>query len=428
MIHAIDFGTTNSLLGAVHRGQPLPLAELDPAASDPTLFRSILYFPPGDAKDPETHGLRYFGTAAIKEFLTREMEGRFLRSFKRFLPHSSFAGTQVNGRLMKLEDIVAMFLREMKSRAAHTFGQDTNAVVLGRPVKFSADPAQDALAQSRLETAAKLAGYTSIQFCPEPVAAAYEFQKTITESKIIVVCDYGGGTSDYTVIELNPDPKVAPNVLSLGGVPMAGDALDGEIMRHKISEHFGSKVAYKVPFGSNTLAMPRALMESLCTPAEVSLLKERSTYEFLKQVASWSLGPDDRRRMDQLFCLIDGQLGFDVFEVIERSKRTLSGADSTRFEYRRPGIQITEPITLQAFDEWTAEKVESILKSLDSTVKDAGLKFHEIDAVYATGGTAHVKSLHRGLVERFGRERMQTHNAFHSVASGLVLKARELAL
>lgn len=39
-------------------------------------------------------------------------------------------------------------------------------VVLGRPAVFSHDPAEDALTEKRLITAAQLAGYREVQFCP----------------------------------------------------------------------------------------------------------------------------------------------------------------------------------------------------------------------------------------------------------------------
>src|SRR6185436_17457438 len=87
------------------------------------------------------------------------------------------------------------------------------------------------------------------------------------------------------------------DVLALGGVSVAGDALDGSLMRHRIARHFGSEVTYRVPLGANTLTMPKAIREKLCSPADMTVLAHRDVLAFLRDVRAWSLGPEDRRRM-----------------------------------------------------------------------------------------------------------------------------------
>src|SRR3989344_5271568 len=117
MIYAIDFGTTNSLLGAASSGRihdPIPL---DPGAS------------------------------AIREYVKHDMEGRFIRSIKKFLPMRSFVSTQVDGRTLSLEEIIATFLGEMRRRANAHFQKDVDSVLLCRPAKFSADETEDKLAE-----------------------------------------------------------------------------------------------------------------------------------------------------------------------------------------------------------------------------------------------------------------------------------------
>jgi hypothetical chaperone protein len=125
-------------------------------------------------------------------------------------------------------------------------------------------------------------------------------------------------------------------------VSIAGDALDGALMRHHVAEHFGSRVTYKVPLGANVLTMPRSLMEKLCSPAEICLLSKRDILSFLRDVQSWALGPDDDQRVGQLLCLVEDALGFQVFEAIERTKRALSDAHAAPFQFNYPTINIEQ--------------------------------------------------------------------------------------
>lgn len=418
MIYAIDFGTTNSLLGAAQGEeiyQPIPL---DPLAHDTSILRSVLFFP--------NRNQVYYGAGAIQEFVKQGMEGRLIRSIKKFLPVRSFIGTHIDDRPMNLEDIIAVFLAEMRRKANAHFKQDVDTVVLGRPARFSPDDADDQFAQYRLERAARIAGFKNIEFCPEPLAAAFEFKTTITEPKTVLVADFGGGTSDFTVIRLSREAYKKSDVLSIGGVAVAGDMLDGAVMRRRISRHFGAEVQYKVPFGSNVLTMPPNLMEKICSPADISLLRARDTIEFFRNVKSWSLGDDDRKKMENLFTLIEEQIGFDLFEEIERTKRELSERDLEKFSFHRSDVDIDEKISRKQFEEYTGERVEKILASLDQTIQDAQIKPGEVDIVCATGGTAKVTAIRHALETRFGQAKVQQHNHFHSIVHGLTNMASGL--
>lgn len=255
LVYAIDFGTTNSLLAAADENGVYAPIPLDPFAIDPTILRSVLYFP--------NQKTCFYGAQAISEFTHQDMHGRLLRSVKKFLPSRSFIGTYIENRPMNLEDLIGIFLKELRRRANEHFGQDVDAVVLGRPAKFSQDPADDQWAQYRLEKAARIAGFKTIDFCPEPIAAAREFRAQINETKTALIADFGGGTSDYTVLKIGKGPYRSSDVLAIGGVSIAGDALDGAVMRKRIAPHFGSEVRYQVPFGSNILQMPTFLAERI---------------------------------------------------------------------------------------------------------------------------------------------------------------------
>jgi hypothetical chaperone protein len=418
-VYCVDFGTSNSLLTAVIDGEVMEAAPLDPFARDHTILRSVLFFP--------DNSKCFYGAEAVQEFVKHDMEGRFLRSVKKFLPSPGFAGTMIGSRNVPLEEIVGRFLAEMKKRADAHYGEDVRSILLGRPAKYSVNPDEDHLAESRMDRAARFAGFDEVRFCPEPVAAAHGVQATLKSEKLMLVGDFGGGTSDFTVIRIGPRNFRPSDVLSIGGVSVAGDALDGSMMRKRISPHFGSKVQYMAPFGSNVLTMPVHLMEKICSPADIQMLRDRDTMEFFRSVRSWSLGPDDRQHMDQLHSLLTEQFGFELFEEIERVKRALSAAESENFSFKYPGISIQENILRPEFENYIGDAAARIFGSLDDTLKEAGVTADQIDLVCSTGGTAKVAAIQSGLEERFGKAKVEQRNNFHSIVQGLATIAQSEA-
>jgi hypothetical chaperone protein len=418
-IYAIDFGTSNSLLAAANAEATCPPIPLDPRANDPTLLRSLLFF--GEA------GHFSCGSAAIHDFVEGGMSGRFMRSIKKYLPDRSFSGTQIGFRTMTIEALIAVFLRIMRERADRHFGTSVDRVVLGRPAKFSADEDCDRYAEERLEKAARIAGFREVSFCPEPVAAAHDFHLDLDRPTNVLVGDFGGGTSDYTIVRMLKGSFSPSDVLALGGVSLAGDVLDGCIMRRKVARHFGADVTYKVPMGNNVLPMPRPIIEKLCSPGDMTVLRHRDILAFLEDVKAWSLGPDDRRRMEQLLTLVEDSLAYQVFDAIERSKCELSDRDEAVVRFDYPSIHIREPITRSDFEEAADKPIAAILASLDRTVEAAGLSFGDIDVVCCTGGTARVPRIAKAIEERFGPGKVKKLRSFHSVVQGLAERARQLA-
>jgi hypothetical chaperone protein len=416
--YAIDFGTSNSLLAASDGEKIIPAISIDPLSYDTTVMRTLLYFP--------NQKRVFFGAEALKNYNDNPGEGRLIRSIKKHLPFRSFIGTWIEDRPMNLEDLIALFLAELRRKGNDHFGQDVSRLVLGRPARFAEDDGDDLYAQSRLEIAAKKAGFTEVEFVPEPIAAACEFRATLQGEKIVFVADFGGGTSDFTVMRMQPGPYRPSDVLAIGGVPRAGDALDGSVMRERLSPYFGADIRFQIPFSSNILKMPLHLMEKICSPADVSLLMKRDVMEFLKNIEKWAIKQEDKNKMQRLFTLVEDQLGFPLFEKIEQAKRELSGANEGRVLFDYPGINLEEKIQKKDFENYIQPSVEIILKTLDETIKKSGLNYSQVDIVCCTGGTAKVPALKEAIEKRFGKEKLQEHRVFHSVVEGLAHRAREI--
>ncbi len=362
---------------------------------------------------------------ALREFVSEGGEARLLRSIKHHLGTRSFRGTIVRGRLVSPEELVAALLRQMRIRADAHLGAEVRRVVLGRPVHF--DGEDDAFAEARLLEAATLAGFEEVHFLPEPVAAARAFGAVADRDEVALIGDFGGGTSDFTVLRIGPRPLSRGDVLAVGGVAVAGDALDASLMRTHVSRHFGAEVQYRVPFGKNVLRMPRGIMQYLCSPAQLSILHRRDIASFLADVRTWSLGEADRRAIDQLTTLVDETQGFHVFEAIEVGKRALSTAASAVIAFSHPGIELRERVTRRGFEEASRREVEEILRCLDATVRAAGVPPGEIGVVCCTGGTAKVPRIAAEIRSRFPAARLEQFKGFHSVVEGLALEAQQVA-
>jgi hypothetical chaperone protein len=418
-VYALDFGTSNSLLAAANEDQIWPPVPLDPAASDPSILRSVLYFPNANRC--------YYGAEALLRYAENGLEGRLLRSIKKHLPSRSFNGTYIEERPMLIEDLIAALLREMRVRADTYFCAEVDRVVLGRPARFCDNPLDDSFAEHRLRQAAKKAGFADVHFLPEPVAAAREFGATVGEPRVVLVADFGGGTSDFTVMRVGRKRFEPSDVLAIGGVAIAGDALDASIMRNHVARHFGAEVSYKVPFGSNVLRMPKPIVEQLCSPANLSALRQKDVAEFLRNVRSWSVGPDDREKLDQLRVLVDDALGFQIFEVIEQAKRALSTSTGADIVFTYPSIDVREHVARAAFEAGSQRETDAILRCLDDTVRAAGVAPGDVDLVCCTGGTAKVRRIAAQMRARFGERRVRDWKSFHSVVEGLAVHAQAVA-
>jgi hypothetical chaperone protein len=416
---AIDFGTSNSLAGAMKNGRRIEALPLDKAAADPTLMRTLLFFPHQD--------LCFYGQDAVDQYLEHDMEGRLFRSFKSHLPNREYLGTAMNDRLLTLESMIGIFLLEMKKRAEAALGESVDRAVIGRPARYAMDPVNDNFALHRMTKAVEFAGFKSFEFVPEPLAAALDLRRHLREEKLILVADFGGGTSDFTLIKIGPFAYKKEHVLGLEGAPQAGDALDSLFMSRRLNEFFGANAEYKLLFGSNRLTMPQSILDRLNMPAHIVHLKERATYDFIGQVRKGALTGRDKAAIDRLFALIEDNQIFPFFEKIERTKRDLSDSASARFEFDYPDIEVQADFSRAEFEGWAQPVAQKIFGALDECLRQGQVLESAIDLVYLTGGTAQVPLVRHELERRFGAEKLQSQSHFHSVLSGLIEMAGEFS-
>lgn len=417
-ILALDFGTTNSLLAAAAPGHTFDPVALDSRAEDPTILRSALHFTSADDV--------VFGQEAIDRYIASGLRGRLLRSIKRHLSSSAFDSTRIGTKRMTIEAITATILKAMRQIACRAFDRDIDRVLLGRPARFSESASDDARAEARLAQAARLAGFHEIWFCYEPVAAAYDLAGHFDESRTVLIGDFGGGTSDFTILRMRPGAFSSADVLAVGGIAKAGDAFDGALVRNVLAPWFGSQAPYKLPSGSNLVTMPGDLLRLLSSPARLTLADRPTVLRGLDAIGHGLVDERDAEKLGRYQTLVADAVGFQFYDAVEASKVALSKAENARLRFDYPSIDLDHPITRPELERALGLPLEQILGALDKTLKTAGLVPEQIELACLTGGTSLVPILEASLRGKLKNARLLRLRSHHSVVQGLARCARAL--
>jgi hypothetical chaperone protein len=399
----IDFGTSNTAVAT-------PSGEVLRIDHGGALFRTVLFF-------PEDSGETLAGYEAIERYQD-DNAGRFIQSMKTWLPAQSFSRTQLRNRTLSLEELIAIFLRKVGD-AVKQQGHSTDAVVLGRPARFSTDPKVDAFAQERLRKAAELAGFGDVRFLIEPIAAALAYEATLKRDEVVLVADFGAGTSDFTVMRLGPsrleNAERSADIIASGGVYVGGDRFDAAIMKHKLFGHFGAGSTYLPTLGAKRMTMPTYVSSRLLSWNEMSLIREKKTRELIEMMLKSS---DRKPAIEALHDLVMYNLGFRLYRAIEAAKVKLSSEQSAKLDFEEERISIHETITRAEFETASAHLIEELEACTDEVMAKvpAGLS---IDSVFLTGGSSHIPSVKKLFARKFGEEKLRTADAFTSVVEGL---------
>jgi hypothetical chaperone protein len=401
----IDFGTTNSAVAIADASGGVQLA---PLQGDP-YWRTILYFEPG--------GGLTAGAPAIARYLETEGEGRLVQSIKSHLASSTFSKTQIFGRRWALEDMISAYLRQIRAATPVDLG---SRAVVGRPVRYwgAGDADDDARAVGRMRDALDKAGFTEVVFEYEPVGAAARYAARLDHDELIVVADFGGGTTDFSVIRVGPGTS---EVLATGGIGVSGDAFDARVIDAVVAPALGRGTRYTTDEMGGEAPVPAWLYSHLRRWHLLSFLKEESTQRLLARVARGAAEP---AKIARFVTVVEDDLGMPLHRAVEGAKVRLSGQPEARVAM--PVIEMDLPVTRAGFDSWIDEDLVAIEAVLDDVLARAGVSAAQIDRAFATGGSSLVPAVRGRLAARFGEDRLVGGEELTSVAWGLAARARQL--
>lgn len=408
-LYGIDFGTTNSALSIYD--------EEKKEIVNTIIIPSLIYFPSTTASNEAKYVI---GENAIKAYLSDGMKGRFIKSIKQILSRSSFTETLIQNKRYNASDLVTLILKELKERADKIIGQDCSKAVIGRPVFFDDDNTQkDTLAQSRLNKAAQNAGFTEVRFQFEPIGAAFAYEKTIQQKENVLVADLGGGTTDFTYLILDPS-KVGSkdrknDMMATGGIYIGGDSFDSAFMWEKGTPYFGKNTIYEATPGK-PLNVPKSLFANICSWDKMNFFNGLRIQKDMEDYYYYS-GKD--AQFKNLMTLIENNLGYSVFQAIEKTKITLSNEEKATFLYHNLGININEEISLEQYDSIIEKDIQRISQYLDTFLLHNQIEASSIDSLFLTGGTSMVTAVQNLFKAKFPHLKINSGDNFKSVAKGL---------
>ena len=421
----IDFGTTNSSIGLLRNGAVELVSFGSGNAAGPS-SRSMLYLQKsGRAASAKVRV--WTGAEAIAHYLQTDqfddaVQGRLVQSLKSYLSARDLTGTEIFGRQYRFEDLVSRMLKDLRHAASAQFGFDVTRAVVGRPVNFvGADTeADNNFAVERLRGALTEAGFTDVEFALEPVAAAATYARDAAGEQLVLIGDFGGGTTDFALLRVGAGRQ---RVLASTGVGLAGDAFDARIVRRLVSPALGSESMAR-SLDKTLPALPAWVYARLERWHTLSFLRTHGVRELLRTSELRALEPE---KIKALRSLVENDLGYHLHRAVQRLKVELSSASEAVFRFDGEAFTLQETVHRADFESWIEPDVRRMEAAVEAVLQEAGVDGSAVDRVFLTGGTSLVPAVRRIFSSRFGEKNVVTGEAFTSVAYGLAILAAEQA-
>ncbi|MEJ0066874.1 MAG: Hsp70 family protein [Caulobacteraceae bacterium] len=415
----IDFGTTNTVVALAAPDGEARLVSFPHDNEAVVAFRSALSFhaPEGDP----TGRVVEAGPWAIDAYVEEPLETRFIQSFKTYAASPLFVHTHVMGRWFRFEDLLSAFLLRLRDHGGGDLAELPTRLIVGRPVNFAGQRPDPELALSRYETAFQRLGFTDIRYAYEPVAAAFFFARKLKADATVMVADFGGGTSDFSIVRFRREGgEVRSQALANSGAPVAGDAFDYRIIDHLVSPELGKGTSYRA--FDNVLPIPARYYAAFARWEQLALLRASRDMRDIRGLVRTALEPVKLARLVEI---LDDNHGYRLYQAVSRLKEALSSDETAVFRLEAGGVRIERPVRRAEFDGWIAPELAAIAASADEVLAKAGLKPGDVDKVFLTGGSSFVPAVRRLFADRFGEAKLESGGELVSIATGLALIGAE---
>lgn len=409
----IDFGTTNTVLAFPDAKAGAVAQSFSHGNQTHDAMRTALSF----RRNRLAGGTPVceVGPWAIEEFLESPEDTRFLQSFKSFAASASFTDTLVFSRRYRFEDLLSTFLERVRGHTGHR--EFPQRAVVGRPVTFAGSNADDVLATRRYDIAFRQLGFREVHYVLEPVAAAHFYAQGLSQDATILVGDFGGGTSDFSIVRFKVSSRgISAEALGHSGIGIAGDSFDYRIIDNVVSPRLGKQATYRS--WGKVLPIPVHYFSSFSRWNELCLMNRPDVIRALKDYARSS---DHRDQLLSLVELIEGGVSYELYRTVSQVKAELSHAEQARFVFRSSGVAIDTTIRRSDFQKWIAADLSRIGNCVDEVLQKTGITETGIDRVFLTGGTSFVPAVRELFERRFPADRIDTGDQLLSIAKGLAL-------
>jgi hypothetical chaperone protein len=323
----------------------------------------------------------------------------------------------VYAKRFSFEDLMETFLNRLRDYAGASLDSDINRIVVGRPVKYAGANPDEGLAVKRYNEALGRLGFPEVHFVYEPVAAAFFFAEKLKRDATVLVADFGGGTTDYSVIRFETAAgRLTATPLGHSGVGVAGDQFDYRIIDNLVSPVIGKGSKFKS--FDKILDVPTNYYANFGRWNQLSIFKTLKDFQDLKGLVRASLEPE---KLEAFIDLIDQDEGYPLYQAVSRTKMRLSEEEETEFFFAPLGEKSRRMVKRTDFEGWIADDLKAMETALDDALAKTGLAPEAIDKVFLTGGTSFVPAVRRLFENRFGAERIESGGELLSIAHGLAL-------
>ena len=240
-------------------------------------------------------------------------------------------------------------------------------LIAGRPVRFAGDQPDDTLGERRLRAAYATAGWPGVQIALEPEAAGYRFVRGLTRPATVMIGDFGGGASDFSILRFDPGDDRRIKALGHAGIGIAGDTFDYRIIDKAISPRLGKGATYRL--SGADLPAPPDWYSSFARWHQLSLMRAPKMPRDIEAVARAAAHPE---RPHALLSLIREELGYALYRAVSEVKAKLSRTETSVLRFAQAGFAIEETIATQDFTDWIAPGIARIAATVDLTLARRG--------------------------------------------------------
>ncbi len=370
----IDLGTSYSSVAVVRDGRPEVLADDQGRLTQP----SVVSFPTDGGIDVgygarERLGVDPFNTVySVKRLIGRRMDDPEARAVVSSFPFTVAEGPnnhpviEIRGERLSIPEASAYVLRLMKKIAEARLGIVDKAVITV-PANFN-----DAQREST-RIAGRIAGLEVIRMINEPTAAALAYGFGKLQNKLVAVYDFGGGTFDFTLLELRE--RVFRVISTAGDMFLGGDDFD----------------------------------EALAT-AVVNSFWKQTGIELRRDVVEWQR----------------------VLLACEAVKRQLSEAPAAELNVRKVAhtakgeLDLSATVSRDLFSSLCFDMVRRSFAVVERALADAKVRAEDVDEVLMVGGTTYIPLVRASVTQFFSRTPCTSIDPETAVAAGAAIQAASL--
>ncbi len=362
----------------------------------------------------------FFGQEAFDQYLTMPGEGYFLKSPKSFLGASGLRREYIQF----FEDIVTAMMLKIKQRAEKALSKSINHTVIGRPVNFQGMNAEQSNRQAIdiLTVSAQRAGFKSVEFLFEPIAAGLDFEARLTDNKTVLIVDIGGGTTDCAMVRIGPNHRENTerqhDFIGHSGERVGGNDLDIQLAGKYIMPLFGMHSSLK-----NGLPMPTATFWDAVRTNDVGAQANFNSQQTELRLQQLIIDTNEPELLQRFIKLRDEKQNHHILRSAEQGKISLSDRPLTTLDLNSIVAGLSCDISQDQFAHAIERPLASITDLMTEAIKQAAT---QPDLIYITGGSAKSPIIRQAIEQKLGTIPVVDGDHFGSVATGLTAWAQRL--